>query len=464
MFIKEIMKFSRDTFSALDKHWRGNNEGIWRPAYSTEEAEAIDIIGAEAKRLGMSSYCDPAGNAYFIYPGKKRNSPVFMTGSHMDAVPNGGRWDGAAGVVAGLAAIKLLHTNDVTPEQDVVLVVFRGEESAWFNQALLGSGFASGRLDQKHLDSKRNDTGKTLASHMSDIGINVDVLRDYLDKKTPFLPANHIGVFLETHIEQSYILQKENKDLGIVTGIRGNARCPEMISFYGEAAHTGATLQADRKDASLAAAYYQVALDQKFKEIEKTSDIVWAITEGSVVDGSPTTVSKQYNIRPEVRSLDLSVLTSVKNIFHDCAQKIARERSVIVDTRSEHIIVSEPVILGSVIQNSIYEASVSLGYDIKLLPSGAGHDAANIAKAGIETGMIFLPHGNNGISHNPKEIMAATEKEDPFSVDGAFCKAVHVMSKIMASYDTGISLNNHCFEDYMDEINTADIEYRYIMD
>lgn len=432
---KGTMSFAQDIFDAFDNHWRGEKEGIWRPSYSLQENEAIESIKEKSSSLGMEGYQDLAGNAYFVYPGKNRNAPVIMMGSHVDAVPKGGRWDGTAGVFAGMAAVKYIHEMGKKPPQDIVVSIFRGEESAWFNNALLGSQLACGDLSDDILLTKRNDTQKTLGHHMTDVGLNVSALEEKILHGESLLPLDRIGFFIETHIEQSGTLVEAGVDLGIVTGIRGNARFPDMVSFYGKAAHTGSTPQLKRQDSSLAAAYYQVYLDQSFKKmVSEGKDIVWAFPQGGVVNGAPTTVPEQYNIRPEVRSLDPHVLQEVKEEFHRCAQQAAKENNVILGDNIRNIVLNDPVLLDKNLQGILQKSAKKLGISFNALPSGSGHDAAALAKNGIVSGMLFIPHGNGGISHNPNEIMTLSPNEDPFSLAGSFNKAVRIMSDIIMKH------------------------------
>jgi len=429
--VQSAMDLSREIFSSLDAHWKGAEEGIWRPAYSDEETHGINVISAAASEMGMEAYQDMAGNAYFVYPGRNRNLPVFMTGSHMDAVPKGGRYDGAAGIVSGISAVKMMHDRGIQPERDIVVTAFRGEESAWFEKAYLGSGLACGDIDPSCFDLKRKFTGRTLSAHMQDLGLDPDALKQKIINGECILPVEKIGSFIETHIEQSYTLHEAGMDLGIVTGIRGNTRCPDKISFFGEAAHTGSTPQADRKSAFFGAVYYSVDLDKAFMEIQKNRDIVWDIPEAITVDSSPTTISKQCDVRPEVRSMDLQALISAKFTMRNAALLIAESRGLSLGDNVNNIVISEPAFLDEALAQRISVASTKLGFSANHMCSGAGHDTKILSKH-VPTSMIFIAHGNKGLSHNPSEIMAPTPSADPFDLTGSFSKATQVLSAIMS--------------------------------
>ncbi len=430
--VQSAMGLAKDIFSSLDVHWKGAEEGIWRPAYSDEETHGINVISAAASEMGMESYQDMAGNVYFVYPGRDRNLPVFMTGSHMDAIPKGGRYDGAAGVVGGMSAVKMMHDSGIKPERDIVVTVFRGEESAWFGKEMLGSCLATGEIDPTAFDLKRKFTKRSLSSHMQDLGLDPGALKQKIENKERILPVEKIGSFIETHIEQSYTLHEAGVALGIVTGIRGNTRCPDMISFFGEAAHTGSTPQADRKDAAIGAMRYGVALDDAFAQIQEKHDIVWSIPETITVGSSPTTVSERCDVRPEVRSLDLKALEIAKDCMSGLAQQVANERGLLLGENLQNIVIKEPVSLNKELCDRIAQVSKRLGFSATLMPSGAGHDTMMLAKLGVPASVLFMAHGNKGLSHNPSEIMAPDAEADPCNLKGSFSKATQVLSSLMS--------------------------------
>lgn len=430
----DSMKLSRRIYKELEKHWKGG--GIWRPSYSPEENEAISIVAKEALSLGMTAYQDLAGNAYFILKGKNPDMPVFMTGSHVDAVPQGGRYDGTAGVVAGLGAIQLLQTEERIAEQDIVVTIIRSEEGAWFNSALLGSRLACGDVDPKIILNKRNQSDDTLSTYMTKIGLNPHALAEQLQTKVPLILLEKIGVFIEVHIEQGPALLNSGHELGIVTGIRGNTRCPNMIEFFGEAAHSGATPQSMRRDATLGAAKFITALDSIFRIKEKTgTDIVWSFPEIGTPSGSSTTIPAFCNVRPEVRSTDPRVLEWAKGKIQQTAISVCRNLNLGWSGENlNSVIISPPSQMTTHIVRHLEGLCQKFKFEAIKLPSGAGHDAGTFARYGVPAGMIFIPHGNGGISHNPREIMALSEKGNPFSLTGGFSRAVRILAEAMMDF------------------------------
>ena len=428
--VQSAMGFAKEIFTQLDAHWKGAEEGILRPAYSDEETHGINLISAAASEMKMEAYQDLAGNAFFIYPGRNRALPVFMAGSHMDAVPKGGRYDGPAGIVGPLSAVRMLHTQGITPEQDTVVTAFRGEESAWFKKAYLGSAFACGNLDPSAFDLKRKFTGETLKAQMDTIGLDTSALMQKLNAGERLLPVEKIGSFIETHIEQGYTLNQSGNDLGIVTAIRGNTRCPDMITFYGIAAHSGSTPQLDRRDAAFGAMRFGTTLEDEFIKMQERYDMAFSAPEINTIDGSPTTIPKQCDVRLEVRSLDIEALKVVRDMMKDMAELIAQKRGLSLGDNVNNIVISKPAFLNTALAQRILQASEKLGISSSKMYSGAGHDAKVISEH-VPTSMIFIAHGNEGLSHNPVEIMAPNKKDDPFDLKGSFCKAVQVNRAMM---------------------------------
>lgn len=453
------MELCKKIFNNLDIQWLGNEEGIYRPAYSPQEEEAIKIIGVEASRLGMESYQDLAGNTYFILQGSDRYSPVFLTGSHVDAVPKGGKWDGIAGVVGALDAVSRITDKGLEPNVDIVVAILRSEESAWFGSALLGSKMACGQAGPEVLDYKRSDTQKKLRDYMQEIGLDNEALEEALCASRPLLPISRVGKFIEMHIEQGPTLISSDVELGFVTDIRGNVRFPDMISFFGRAAHTGGTPQIDRIDASLAAAYYQVELDKIFMEINKSQDIVWAFPQGGVVNGSSTTVCARYDIRPEVRTIDPHVIGLAKRAFSEVATKLEMERGISVGKNIENCAIQDPAPMNQALLVWMEKIAKSKGLKVMRTISGSGHDAASFSKTGIPTGLIFMPHGLNGLSHNPREIITHEPQQDPFSMLGYFNKAVSCMMDLMIENESSGERSSYTFSEHLEKHGARRLQF-----
>ena len=204
-------------------HRTRDGDGVTRAAWSDEDQVAIDMLASAGRDLGLEVEYDPAGNVYLTLPGRNRNLPAVLMGSHCDSVPTGGNYDGAAGAVAGLVVLAALKEEGVTPPCDMRCVGLRGEESVWYGIAYIGSRLAVGSLDPAEADRLvRGDTGRTLADHMRALGIDPAALR----AAGPYISPANTRAFLELHIEQGPVLVARNLPAAIPTVIRASGFSP----------------------------------------------------------------------------------------------------------------------------------------------------------------------------------------------------------------------------------------------
>src|SRR5260221_5768207 len=199
------------------RHKTAQGKGIVRDSYGCGEQTAHAIAARAAAEIGLVTTRDAALNLYMTLPGRDRTAPVLLMGSHLDSVPQGGNYDGAAGVVAGLAALAALRRAGIVPLTDLAVMAIRAEEAAWFDGSYLGSNAAFGLLSAAQYDTiRRSDTGRSLAEHMAECGADVAAL---LRGDAHLAPA-HLRGFIELHIEQRTVLESTGAPVGIVTGIR----------------------------------------------------------------------------------------------------------------------------------------------------------------------------------------------------------------------------------------------------
>ena len=396
------MEIARRIFAAMEAHWKteGSHKGIYRPCYYREEEDAIDACIAEARALGLHVLRDLAGNVYLLMEGKNPQLPVTLSGSHVDSVPYGGRYDGTAGVVAALSAIGGIQQAGRTPEHGICVMICRGEESAWFGQVSIGSKFAVGELSPDVLqrqDAHHNNT--TLGDAMRALGLHPEKLA----KGKMLLPVGHIASFIELHIEQGPMLEKENIPTGIVSGIRGNVRFPK-IECRGEAGHTGTVPHALRKDAVRASSRLITELEDYFLSLQRAGrDLVFTFPIARTdAAASLTTIPDYYTFAIEVRSESGDVLDECQKAVEQKLQDIAARYQVSF-TLAQPPTRSAPARMDAAIQKQLHAYAAELGLRTTTLPSGAGHDAAVLANAGIPAGMIFIRH--DGISHRHDETM-----------------------------------------------------------
>ena len=235
--------------------------GITRESYSGRESAALDIMEAKARELGLETARDGGANLVVTLAGSEPDLPFLACGSHLDSVPQGGNFDGAAGVVAGLAVLARFKRDRIVPRRTIKLFGLRGEESSRFGKAYMGSLALFGKLTAEDLRVADRD-GRTLGDCMRDVG--ADVAR--IGKGEPLLDAKRVAAWVELHIEQGPVLVARDLPVGIVTGIRGNVR-HRVVECIGEAGHSGAVPRWLRHDAVFAVAELMTHLDRHWRTL-----------------------------------------------------------------------------------------------------------------------------------------------------------------------------------------------------
>jgi N-carbamoyl-L-amino-acid hydrolase len=212
-------EFCEGLFARL-RESTGDGVGITRESYGAGESLALDIMENAARQFGLDTGRDAGANLVVTFPGSAPDLPYLACGSHLDSVPQGGNYDGGAGVIAGLAVLTGLKRDGFTPRRTLKLFGLRGEESAWFGKAYMGSSALFGRLGPDDLASPQAVSGRALADCMRDVGADVDRIM----RGEPLIDASKIAAWVELHIEQGPVLVARKLPIGIVTGIRGNVR------------------------------------------------------------------------------------------------------------------------------------------------------------------------------------------------------------------------------------------------
>lgn len=384
-------------FSRLADGSQGD-PGIMRDTYGAGENFAHAVLAEHAADKGLSIRHDAAANSYVTWPGADPSAPRILIGSHLDSVPHGGNFDGAAGVIAGLAVVAALEGLGLRPRRDVTVMAIRAEESVWFEVSYIGSRSALGTLPDGALEARRIDTGRTLASHIADCGGYVDAIRQ---RRRELDPAS-IRAFLEVHIEQAPSLVESGLSLGICSGIPGNFRYPQA-RIHGRHDHVG-TPRRFRRDAAMAGADLATALDRVW-DTEEKAGVSLAITFGrfhtdAAVHGM-TTVPGAFEFSLDVRAYDPAVLIRLEEQMMAAIREIELRRNVSFDLgqrASAAVGVVDPGIA-----TQLQEAARDLGIRTTMLGSPASHDAAAFAAAGVPTAMLFVRNEHG--SHNPLEHM-----------------------------------------------------------
>jgi beta-ureidopropionase / N-carbamoyl-L-amino-acid hydrolase len=382
-------------FGQLDRATR-RGRGIVRDTYGAGEQAAHDIVRAAGERIGLEVSVDAIGNMTLTLAGKDRIAPRILIGSHLDSTPQGGNFDGAAGVVAGLCALSALRGSGFVPAYDIGVMAIRGEESSWFDVSYLGSSGALGLLDPQCLSVRRSDNGRTLEDSLLERGFDPTAIRE----RRKLIEPGQVRAYLELHIEQGPRLVAEGLPAAVVTGIRGckrfrNARC---VGQYG---HSGALPRSLRHDAVAATVAFLHHMEDVWLRAEaEGADLL--VTTGELytnpAEHAPSKVAGETRFVLDLRSLSDEVMNAVAVEARRAAGQIGDQYRVSFDLGAA---TDSPA---AMMDPRLRSSLMSLLEHPLEMPSGAGHDAAVFANAGIPSAMIFVR--NHHGSHNPDEAMA----------------------------------------------------------
>ena len=373
--------------------------GVTRAAYGEGEEFAHMLLARHAAALGFEVSRDAALNTYVTWPGRDRDAPALAIGSHLDSVPQGGNFDGAAGVIAGLAAMAALRDAGLgQPDCDLLVMAIRAEESVWFPVSYIGSRAALGMLPRDALAARRSDTGRSLADHIAALGGRPDALSE----GSPLLAPGQLSAFVELHIEQAPSLVEAGLPIAVGTTIPGNFRHPSAC-ICGEQGHVGLPRRF-RHDAALAASELAVGLEAIWQEHDAAGTPM-AVTIGrfhtDARSHGMTIVPGRFDFSLDIRAYDEAVLARLEASLHDLIASIERRRGVRFDLgprTSAPIAHADPAI-----RAALEDAARAVGVAWRPLESPASHDAAAFAAAGVPMGLIFVRNANG--SHNPREAM-----------------------------------------------------------
>ncbi|MGI9550387.1 MAG: Zn-dependent hydrolase [Aurantibacter sp.] len=361
-----------------------------RVAFSDADIEAQKWVMNTMVNLGLKTHVDFSGNLVGTRKGKDANKKPISFGSHIDRVPNGGNYDGCAGSMAALEVIETLSENNITTDHPLEVIIFSNEEGG-----VMGSRAMAGHLGKNAL-SVTNSTGFSMGEGIMRLGGDTTRISEVARKK------GEMAAFLELHIEQGGILEKENLDIGIVEGIVGLKWWD--VEFTGFANHAGTTPMNSRQDALLAAAKFIVAVNEVTNSFEGRQ--VGTVGRLKAEPGAPNVIPGKVTASLEIRDLSSEVIEKVYKAIESKGKEIAEASYVKIEFRPLDT-TAKPALTDPVVQKEIGKAAKKLGLTTRTMPSGAGHDAQDIALI-APTGMIFVP-SKGGISHSPKEFTSAED-------------------------------------------------------
>jgi hydantoinase/carbamoylase family amidase len=362
--------------------------GVSRFAWTPELAEANAWLAERLGELGLEVELDPAGNVVGRW--QAGNGTAVLLGSHLDTVPNGGRYDGALGVLAALDVVRRLKAEGVEPRRPLWVVSFNDEEGGRFQTGMLGSRAFCGDCDVD--DWSRRGVPEAMAEAGFDFA-----------RLTDARGLDGVGAYLELHIEQGPVLERAGIDLGVVTAITGMAGF--HARFLGEANHAGTTPMGLRRDALAGAARAVLALrDEARSRDDMTANVGFITAE----PGGFNVVPGAAELTVDVRSPTAEGFAGLEPFVRGTLERIAAEEGLGLELRRTHR--KEPVALDAGLQDVLEEAAGEEGASTLRLPSGAGHDAMVLASHQVPAAMLFVP-SRGGLSHTPDEFTAPEQCE-----------------------------------------------------
>jgi hydantoinase/carbamoylase family amidase len=373
--LKELRGFTADA------------NGAQRVAFTKTWVETRAWLRKKLEALPVEVHVDQAGNLWSTLRGESERA--LLIGGHMDSVPNGGWLDGCLNVLAGLEILRRIHAQyGARPPVTVRLVDWADEEGARFGKSLFGSSACSGNLDMDEARGLKDRDGVQLPDALKAVGI------DFERVKQCGKELANAAAYLELHIEQGPVLLDLDLPLGAVLGTFGVER--HAITFKGQAAHSGSTPMARRKDAFLAAA----KMSPEIYKIAERHGGVCTIGSCTTKPGIVTSVVEECRITLDQRHLDADGLAQMLREARDSGERFAKEGGVSVS--SERLWQIEPVLFNKELID-LCDASIreTCGKSHRM-PSGPLHDAAEVARAGVPTVMMFV-QSLRGISHNKIE-------------------------------------------------------------
>ncbi len=389
--LKEIADATRDT------------QGITRECFGAGEETALLLLANQASTLGLTAERDALQNLWIRLPDDDGTGPCTLIGSHVDSVPQGGNYDGLAGVVSGIVVLHEILRQGRKPPRPVRVLAMRAEESAWYGKAYIGSLALFGQLGATELAAKHRNGDKTLAEAMAAAGVDMDIVQQ---GKALIGPQN-VAAYLELHIEQGPVMVAREWPVAVVSGIRGNIR-HNQIRCLGETGHSGAVPRWLRKDAVLAVADLLSRLDahwgvllQMGMDMVMTSGICATPAKTHAVSVIPGEMGFSF----EVRSQDAETMDRFYTLMREECAAIEKERGVRFEF--DRKVVTAPAALDPTWSDNLRRCGEKLALKLEDVPSGAGHDAAVFSNAGIPSAMLFIR--NQTGSHNPAEAMSISD-------------------------------------------------------
>ena len=384
------------TFTHDDQVPEGTS--VTRVVFSADDLAARAWLRAIVEAEGLITRIDAAGNTFFRWQGSDPDLPAVATGSHIDAIPHAGMYDGTVGVLGGLEAIRALKACGFEPRRSIELVLLTSEEPTRFGIGCLGSRLLAGTLSPERADSLRDllaplDRQASLASVRAEAGFSGDL-------GSVRLREGHYSAWVELHIEQGPLLERASLPVGIVTRIAAPAGYRFLFEGFG--GHAGALLMPDRRDALCAAAELILSVERHTRAANTTSgtpDTVATIGTCDVHPGAVNSVPSRVTLELDIRDTDPGRRESVMQAIREDIVRIAQSRKVRI---TEQLVnADDPASSSPILLEAIEQACATLHLPAQAMVSRAYHDSLFMARI-CPIAMIFVP-SRGGISHRPEE-------------------------------------------------------------
>lgn len=362
--------------------------GSCRLALSDEDRRGRDLFLEWCRQANLEVRIDRLGNLFARRPGRDPHRLPIACGSHLDTQPRGGRFDGVYGVLAGLEVLETLNDNGIQTLSPLEVCVWTNEEGARFTPPMLASGVHAGVYSLEYALARRDAEGTNLGQALEEIGYAGELACD----------RHRLGAFLEAHIEQGPVLEREQQSVGVVTGVQGSRWY--RVTLSGQDAHTGATPMPGRRDALLAAARLIVSV----KAIADAHAPLAVASVGQIdnTPNSPNTIAGQTELTIDIRHPSVDGQESMENSLHQAVALVTADTGVEVEMT--RIMDTPPIDFHPDCIAVVEKSASDRGYRYRRMLSGAGHDACHLAGV-TPTAMIFVPCAG-GLSHNEAESAA----------------------------------------------------------
>lgn len=365
---------------------RTEADGLWRTPYTPEDTQAQDAVAGWMRDAGLQVRRDAVGNLFGRLPGTTRPDEVILTGSHLDTVRNGGKYDGGLGILAGIVMLAEVLETSGRPARSLEVVALVGEEGSRFPLAFIGSKAITGELSPEELEI-RDAEGISIAQAMRGVGLDPSRIQE--------ARRSDLRGFLEFHIEQGRILQDQGYPLGIVHTITGIKQARVLVD--GRPDHAGTTPMTSRRDAMLGAAEMVLRIAEQITALGHPA----VATTGRLQarPGGVNVVAEQVEFTVDFRHPDPAVLERMAAMIRGTCDEVAHRRGL---GATLHVFLEHPPVpMSPEVQAALQASAEELGLKTLSMASGAGHDAMVLAGR-VPVGMLFVP-SREGRSHCPDE-------------------------------------------------------------